>query len=123
MRAEEEEVRHGRPDARALVGVSSRRQGRPPGWTSPSSQDAEDQLVFRALEEDAESFEWREGESFPIDESYCEAGARREHPRGAGPRPRRARTPEDLGDHRGGHSLPRCPWCSPTGAFTALCAA
>jgi GAF domain-containing protein len=30
-----------------------------------------DQLVFRELEGDAESFGWREGESFPIDESYC----------------------------------------------------
>src|SRR4028119_2246717 len=30
-----------------------------------------DQLVFRKLEGDAESFGWREGESFPIEESYC----------------------------------------------------
>src|SRR4028118_818947 len=30
-----------------------------------------DQLVFRKLEGDAESFGWREGDSFPIDESYC----------------------------------------------------
>ena len=30
-----------------------------------------DQLVFRKLEGDAESFGWREGEGFPIDESYC----------------------------------------------------
>src|SRR4028119_1169786 len=30
-----------------------------------------DQLVFRKLEGDAESFGWREGQSFPIDESYC----------------------------------------------------
>jgi len=35
------------------------------------SQFAEDQLVFRKLEGDAESFGWQEGESFPIDESYC----------------------------------------------------
>jgi diguanylate cyclase (GGDEF)-like protein len=35
------------------------------------SEFSEDQLVFRALEGDAESFGWREGESFPIDESYC----------------------------------------------------
>ena len=28
-----------------------------------------DQLVFRAIEGDAESFGWQEGESFPIDES------------------------------------------------------
>jgi len=35
------------------------------------SQFAQDRLVFRALEGDAESFGWREGESFPIDESYC----------------------------------------------------
>jgi GAF domain-containing protein len=30
-----------------------------------------DQLVFRKLEGDSESFGWREGEGFPIDESYC----------------------------------------------------
>ena len=30
-----------------------------------------DELVLRALEGDAESFGWQEGESFPIDESYC----------------------------------------------------
>jgi GAF domain-containing protein len=35
------------------------------------SEFSEDQLVFRVLEGDAESFGWREGESFPIDESYC----------------------------------------------------
>jgi len=35
------------------------------------SEFAGDQLVFRALEGDAESFGWREGESFALDESYC----------------------------------------------------
>jgi hypothetical protein len=35
------------------------------------SASSEDQLVFRALEGDAESFGCREGESSPIDESYC----------------------------------------------------
>ena len=35
------------------------------------SQFAQDRLVFRKLEGDAKSFGWREGESFPIDESYC----------------------------------------------------
>jgi GAF domain-containing protein len=30
-----------------------------------------DRLVFRKLEGDAESFGWREGQSFPLDESYC----------------------------------------------------
>jgi GAF domain-containing protein len=35
------------------------------------SEFAEDQLVFRALEGDAESFGWGEGEGFPLDESYC----------------------------------------------------
>ena len=35
------------------------------------SKFSEDRLVFRAFEGDAESFGWREGESFPIDESYC----------------------------------------------------
>jgi hypothetical protein len=35
------------------------------------SEFAADQLVFRKLEGDAESFGWREGQSFPLDESYC----------------------------------------------------
>jgi GAF domain-containing protein len=35
------------------------------------SEFAEDQLVFRVLEGDAESFGWREGEGFPLDNSYC----------------------------------------------------
>ena len=35
------------------------------------SEFSEDQLTFRVLEGDAESFGWSEGESFPIDESYC----------------------------------------------------
>jgi hypothetical protein len=35
------------------------------------SEFAGDKLHFRALEGDAESFGWQEGESFPIDESYC----------------------------------------------------
>jgi GAF domain-containing protein len=35
------------------------------------SEFAGDQLVFRALEGDERSFGWREGESIPLDESYC----------------------------------------------------
>ena len=35
------------------------------------SEFAGDELVFRAVEGDAESFGWQEGTSFPIDESYC----------------------------------------------------
>jgi GAF domain-containing protein len=35
------------------------------------SEFAGDQLVFRALEGDTESFGWREGEGFPLEESYC----------------------------------------------------
>jgi GAF domain-containing protein len=35
------------------------------------SEFAGDRLVFRALEGDAESFGWREGEDFPFDASYC----------------------------------------------------
>ena len=35
------------------------------------SEFAGDELVFRALEGDPESFGWREGQSFPLDESYC----------------------------------------------------
>jgi GAF domain-containing protein len=30
-----------------------------------------DRLAFRKLEGDAESFGWQEGDSFPLDESYC----------------------------------------------------
>jgi GAF domain-containing protein len=35
------------------------------------SQFAEEQLVFRALEGDGRSFGWGEGQSIPLDESYC----------------------------------------------------
>jgi GAF domain-containing protein len=35
------------------------------------SEFAGDQLVFRALEGEAETFGWRVGEGFPLDESYC----------------------------------------------------
>ena len=35
------------------------------------SEFAGDERVFRALEGDAESFGWREGQGFPLDESYC----------------------------------------------------
>jgi GAF domain-containing protein len=35
------------------------------------SEFAGDQLIFRVLEGDAESFGWGEGEGFPLDESYC----------------------------------------------------
>jgi GAF domain-containing protein len=35
------------------------------------SEFSGDRLVFRKLEGDAESFGWREGQSFPLDESYC----------------------------------------------------
>ena len=35
------------------------------------SEFAGDRLVFRTLEGEAESFGWREGEGFPLDESYC----------------------------------------------------
>ena len=35
------------------------------------SEFAQNELVFRAIEGDAASFGWREGEGFPLDESYC----------------------------------------------------
>ena len=35
------------------------------------SEFAGDELVFRALEGDADSFGWREDQGFPLDESYC----------------------------------------------------
>ena len=35
------------------------------------SEFAGDQFVFRALEGDGRSFGWRQGEGFPLDESYC----------------------------------------------------
>jgi hypothetical protein len=62
------------------------------------SEFAGDELVFRKLEGDSESFGWQEGESFPLDESYCK-------------RVLDGRTPQVW------------RWCSPTGASTALCAA
>jgi GAF domain-containing protein len=35
------------------------------------SEFAGERMVFRALEGEAESFGWEEGDGFPIDESYC----------------------------------------------------
>jgi GAF domain-containing protein len=35
------------------------------------SEFSGEQFVFRALEGDAQSFGWREGGGFPLDESYC----------------------------------------------------
>ena len=35
------------------------------------SEFAGDELVFRAIEGEAASFGWQEGQSFPLDESYC----------------------------------------------------
>jgi len=35
------------------------------------SEFSGNRLIFRALEGDAESFGWREGEGFPLDKSYC----------------------------------------------------
>ena len=35
------------------------------------SEFAGDRIVFRALEGEAESFGWREGACFPLDDSYC----------------------------------------------------
>jgi GAF domain-containing protein len=35
------------------------------------SEFAGNELVFRAIEGDAASFGWQEGQSFPLDESYC----------------------------------------------------
>jgi GAF domain-containing protein len=35
------------------------------------SEFAGNELVFRALEGDPESFGWQEGQGFPLDESYC----------------------------------------------------
>ena len=35
------------------------------------SQFVGDRLVFRAVQGDGESFGWREGDSAPLDESYC----------------------------------------------------
>jgi hypothetical protein len=35
------------------------------------SEFVDERLVFRAIEGDAGSFGWREGGSFPLDESYC----------------------------------------------------
>jgi GAF domain-containing protein len=35
------------------------------------SEFSGEQMIFRAVEGDAESFGWEVGEGFPIDESYC----------------------------------------------------
>lgn len=35
------------------------------------SEFAGDRLIFRALEGDGESFGWRKGVEFPLDETYC----------------------------------------------------
>jgi hypothetical protein len=46
--------------------------GKPSGWTSPSSLSSPGTNSSSGkLEGDAESFGWQEGQSFPIDESYC----------------------------------------------------
>src|SRR4028118_471323 len=59
------------------------------------SEFAGDELVFRAIEGDAESFGWREGESFPIDESYCKRVLDGRIPR-AVPDAKRERATRDL---------------------------
>src|SRR4028118_43194 len=59
------------------------------------SEFAGDELVFRAIEGDAESFGWREGESFPIDESYCKRVLDGRIPR-AVPDAKRERATKDL---------------------------
>ena len=64
---------HGSPDRAALY-IVVKATGSPypcPVVLYGVHEFSEDQLVFRALEGDAESFGWQEGESFPIDESYC----------------------------------------------------
>jgi hypothetical protein len=48
------------------------------------SQFASDRLVFRAIEGDAESFGWREGQSFPLDESDAVLREPRARPLGSG---------------------------------------
>ena len=45
------------------------------------SEFAGDRLVFRKLEGEAESFGWQEGESFPLDDSYCKRVLDRRIPR------------------------------------------
>src|SRR4028119_1596001 len=62
-----------------------------------------DRLVFRKLEGDSESFGWQEGQSFPLDESYCKRVLDGRIPQ-VGPR-RQARGGDQgpQGDQRGRH--------------------
>src|SRR5687768_9486851 len=84
----------------------------------------EDQLVFQKLDGDAESFGWQEGESFPIDESYCKRVLDGRIPQVV-PDAKGEDATKDLRvtSEAGIGSYCAVPWCSPTGAFTARCAA
>ena len=83
-----------------------------------------DRLVFRKLEGDAESFGWQEGESFPIDESYCKRVLEGRIPRAVPDAKRedatknlRVTSEADMG------SYCAVPLVLSDGASTALCAA
>ncbi len=83
-----------------------------------------DQLVFRKLEGDAESFGWQEGDSFPLDESYCKWVLDGRIPQMV-PDAKREEATKDLRVTSEADMGCYCavPLCSPTGAFTAPCAA
>ncbi len=84
-----------------------------------------DQLVFRALEGDSESFGWQEGQSFPLDESYCKRVLNGRVPRVV-PDAKREDATKDLrvtSEADTWAATARWRWCSQTGASTALCAA
>src|SRR4028119_1310000 len=84
-----------------------------------------DQLVFRKLEGDAESFGWQEGQSFPLDESYCKRVLDRRIPQVV-PDAKREDATKDLrvtSEADMGCSTARWRWCSPMGVSTARYAA
>ena len=89
------------------------------------SEFADDQLVFRALEGGAGSFGWREGQSFPLDESYCKRVLDGRIPRGV-PDAKREEATRDLRvtseAGMGSYTAP-WRWCSQTGDYTGRCAA
>src|SRR5215212_4872423 len=68
---EKEEVRHERAEARGHRVYASRRQGGPPYGRRLRLGVLRGPTRLSGARGDAESFGWREGESFPIDESYC----------------------------------------------------
>ena len=88
------------------------------------SEFAGDELVFRALEGDAESFGWREGQGFPLDESYCKRVLDGRVP-DVVPDAKRDDATRDLRVTSEAGMAATAPyrWCAPTVGSTGRCAA